>query len=80
MKGEMDDAIQSVLLSTDFIGGSLVHEFETDLAAYPGAKHVVGCASGTDALQLEMMALRIGCGDEVIIVVHILWLRHSPVC
>jgi dTDP-4-amino-4,6-dideoxygalactose transaminase len=66
IKAEIDEAIQSVLTSTDFIMGSQVHEFETDLAAYLGAKHVVGCASGTDALQVAMMALGIGRGDEVI--------------
>jgi dTDP-4-amino-4,6-dideoxygalactose transaminase len=66
IKAEIDEAIQSVLTSTDFIMGSQVHEFETDLAAYLGAKHVAGCASGTDALQVAMMALGIGRGDEVI--------------
>jgi UDP-2-acetamido-2-deoxy-ribo-hexuluronate aminotransferase len=66
IKAELDEAIQSVLSSTDFIMGSQVHEFEAELAAYLGAKHVVGCASGTDALQVAMMALGIGRGDEVI--------------
>jgi hypothetical protein len=65
IKAELDEAIQSVLSSTDFIMGSQVHEFEAELAAYLGAKHVVGCASGTDALQVAMMALGIGRGDKV---------------
>ena len=66
IKTEIDEAIQSVLTATDFIMGSAVREFEADLATYLGAKHAVGCASGTDALQVAMMALGIGRGDEVI--------------
>jgi dTDP-4-amino-4,6-dideoxygalactose transaminase len=66
IKAEIDEAIQSVVTATDFIMGSAVREFESDLAAYLGAKHAVGCASGTDALQVAMMAQGIGRGDEVI--------------
>ena len=66
IKAEIDEAIQSVLTATDFIMGSAVREFEADLATYLGAKHAVGCASGTDALQVAMMALGIGRSDEVI--------------
>jgi len=66
IKAEIDEAIESVLTATDFIMGSAVKEFEADLASYLGAKHAVGCASGTDALQVAMMALGIGRGDEVI--------------
>jgi dTDP-4-amino-4,6-dideoxygalactose transaminase len=66
IKTEIDQAIQSVLTATDFIMGSAVREFEADLAAYLDARHAVGCASGTDALQVAMMALGIGRGDEVI--------------
>ena len=66
IKPEIDEAIQSVLTATDFIMGSAVREFEADLATYLGVKHAVGCASGTDALQVAMMALGIGLGDEVI--------------
>jgi len=66
IKAEIDEAIQSVLTATDFIMGSAVKEFEVDLASYLGARHAVGCASGTDALQVAMMALGIGRDDEVI--------------
>ena len=66
IKGEIDEAIQSVLTGTDFIMGAAVREFEADLATYLGAKHAVGCASGTDALQVALMALGIVHGDEVI--------------
>jgi dTDP-4-amino-4,6-dideoxygalactose transaminase len=66
IKHEMDAAIQSVLDSTDFILGTPVREFESELANYLNVKHTIGCASGTDALQIALMALGIGIGDEVI--------------
>ncbi|MFN8005622.1 MAG: DegT/DnrJ/EryC1/StrS family aminotransferase [Terriglobia bacterium] len=65
LKSEIDAAIQSVLNSTEFILGSPVKEFEFDLASYLHVQHVIGCGSGTDALQIALMALGIGPGDEV---------------
>ncbi len=67
---EVDDAIASVLNSTAFIQGPPVQKFAQELAAYTGAKHVVPCANGTDALQIAMMALGLEPGDEVILPVH----------
>ncbi|MEI2748389.1 MAG: DegT/DnrJ/EryC1/StrS family aminotransferase [Ferruginibacter sp.] len=52
--------------SSQFIGGKVVNEFATNLAAYHGSKHVIPCANGTDALQIAMMALGLQPGDEVI--------------
>ena len=66
IKHEMDAAIQSVLDSTDFILGTPVREFESELANYLNVQHTIGCASGTDALQIALMALGIGIGDEII--------------
>ena len=66
IKQEIDGAIQSVLEGTDFILGGAVRKFELELAEYLGVAHAIGCASGTDALQVAMMALGIGPGDEVI--------------
>jgi UDP-2-acetamido-2-deoxy-ribo-hexuluronate aminotransferase len=66
IKEEIDAAIQSVLARSDFIMGSAVQEFESQLSRYLGIEFVVGCASGTDALKIAMMALAIGPGDEVI--------------
>jgi dTDP-4-amino-4,6-dideoxygalactose transaminase len=65
-KPEIDEAVMHVLSSTQFIMGKEVGEFESAAAGYLGTKHAVGCASGTDALQISMMALGIGRGDEVI--------------
>jgi UDP-2-acetamido-2-deoxy-ribo-hexuluronate aminotransferase len=64
---EIMDEIQKVLDATAFIGGPAVKEFEAQLAGHTGAKHAIGCSSGTDALILGMMALDIQRGDEVIV-------------
>ncbi len=66
IKAEIDEAIHRVLDSGQFILGPVVGEFEASVASYLGVKHAIGCASGTDALQIAMMALDIGPGDEVI--------------
>jgi dTDP-4-amino-4,6-dideoxygalactose transaminase len=66
IKSEVDQAIIDVLESSAFINGKPVQEFAGNLAAYLGAKHVIPCANGTDALQIAMMALGLEPGDEVI--------------
>jgi UDP-2-acetamido-2-deoxy-ribo-hexuluronate aminotransferase len=66
IKPAVDSAIQDVLDSTAFINGKPVQEFATALADYMGAKYVIPCANGTDALQIAMMALDLQPGDEVI--------------
>jgi len=66
IKEEVDAAIHQVLDSTAFIGGKAVQDFTSNLAAFTGARHVIPCANGTDALQIAMMALGLEPGDEVI--------------
>jgi dTDP-4-amino-4,6-dideoxygalactose transaminase len=66
IKVEVDRAIAGVLESTAFINGPEVTDFARELEAYTGAKHVIPCANGTDALQIAMMALGLKPGDEVI--------------
>lgn len=66
IKDEVDQAIQSVIDSTAFIGGPEVKDFQTELETYLKVKHVIPCANGTDALQIAMMALDLKPGDEVI--------------
>ena len=70
IKSEIDIAIQEVLNSAAFIQGPQVQSFATALGNYVGAKAVVPCANGTDALQIAMMALDAKHGDEVILPVH----------
>ena len=62
----IDDAVARVLTHCQFVNGPEVRAFEADLAAFCGARHAIGCASGTDALLLVLMAWGIGRGDAVI--------------
>jgi dTDP-4-amino-4,6-dideoxygalactose transaminase len=62
----IDAAVSRVLNHCQFIIGPEVRAFEEELAAFCGAKHVVSCASGTDALVLALRAFGIGPGDAVI--------------
>lgn len=66
IKEEVDSAIFDVINSTQFIQGKIVREFENNVSEYLGCKHAIGCASGTDALQIAMMALDIKPEDEII--------------
>jgi UDP-2-acetamido-2-deoxy-ribo-hexuluronate aminotransferase len=66
IKDEVDSAISSVIESSQFILGPIVGEFERNISAYLDCRHSIGCASGTDALQIAMMALGIQPGDEII--------------
>ncbi len=66
IKSEIDAAVMNVLESSAFVNGPQVQSFAAALAAYNGAKHVIPCANGTDALQIAMMALDLQPGDEVI--------------
>ncbi len=63
---EIDTAVLEVIRSTAYINGPEVKHFQEDLESYLGAKHVIPCANGTDALQVAMMALGLKPGDEVI--------------
>jgi dTDP-4-amino-4,6-dideoxygalactose transaminase len=62
----IDDAIARVTAHCQFIQGPEVRALEAELAAFAGARHVIACASGTDALLLILMAWGIGPGDAVI--------------
>jgi dTDP-4-amino-4,6-dideoxygalactose transaminase len=61
----IDDAVARVLTHCQFINGPEVTQLEAELAAFSGAKHVVSCASGTDALLMVLMAKDVGRGDAV---------------
>ena len=63
---EMNAALERVNESGQFILGPEVKKLEENVAAYSHAKHAVGCASGSDALLLSLMAIRAGKGDEVV--------------
>jgi dTDP-4-amino-4,6-dideoxygalactose transaminase len=64
---QLSSAIHSVIDRGDFILGNAVREFEALFARYIGVDHAIGVASGLDALQLTLVALGIGAGDEVLL-------------
>jgi UDP-2-acetamido-2-deoxy-ribo-hexuluronate aminotransferase len=66
LKDRIDAGIARVLAHGQYILGPEVGELEEKLAAYTGAKYCIGVANGTDALQIALMALGVGNGDEVI--------------
>lgn len=63
---KIDEAITRVTSHCQFILGPEVHALESELATFCGARHVVTCSSGTDALLLVLMARGLGPGDAVI--------------
>ena len=65
IRAELDRRLAAVLDSGAFINGPEVRELEEKLAAFAGCAHAVGVSSGTDALQIAMMAEGIGRGDAV---------------
>ncbi len=66
MKDEVDDAVHRVLDRQGFVLGPEVDALERRLAEYCHVDHAIGCASGSDAVLLALMAHRVGPGDEVI--------------
>lgn len=70
IRSDVDAAMAGVLSRGDFILGQDVRLFEQEFAAYCGATHCLGVASGTDALRIALQACGIGRGDEVITTAH----------
>jgi dTDP-4-amino-4,6-dideoxygalactose transaminase len=66
IREEVMQAVESVFESQHFILGKEVQLLEQEIAKYVGVRAGVGCASGSDALYLALLALHIGRGDEVI--------------
>jgi len=70
IQAEVDEAIRAVIEEAAFVLGPAVERFETDFARYLGVDYVVGTSNGTTALQLSLLALGVGEGDEVIVPAH----------
>jgi dTDP-4-amino-4,6-dideoxygalactose transaminase len=66
LRPELDAAVARVLDTNGFILGNEVSELEREIAEYCHTRFAVGCASGSDAILLALMALGVGPGDEVI--------------
>lgn len=66
LQDEIDNKVIEVMRSCAYIKGPEVKHFEKELAEYLDVNNAIGCANGTDALQIAMMALGLKKGDEVI--------------
>lgn len=66
IREEIDPVVRAVVESQYFVMGPEVTGLEAEIAAYCGARHAIGCSSGSDALLLPLLALGIGPGDEVV--------------
>jgi dTDP-4-amino-4,6-dideoxygalactose transaminase len=64
--GELEPVVLEVLRSQRWVLGDYVKAFEADAARYMSVPHAIGCASGSDALLLALMALDVGPGAEVV--------------
>src|SRR3954453_10103762 len=67
LEAELEAAMVEVAGSGAFVHGPACAKFEAAMADYCGTEFGIGCASGSDALLLVLLALGIGPGDEVIV-------------
>ncbi len=67
IKDEIDEAIQRVIINSSFIGGEEVKLFENNFAEWLGIDYFIGCANGTDSIEILLKGLGIGPNDEVIV-------------
>ncbi len=67
LAGKIEAAVQEAVVGGAWVMGPQVRQFEADLAAFGRAEHALGCANGTDALALPLMAWGIGRGDAVFV-------------
>ncbi|MCU1286329.1 MAG: DegT/DnrJ/EryC1/StrS aminotransferase [Acidobacteriales bacterium] len=65
IRTEVTEAIERVCASQQYIMGKAVVDFESEAAQFLGVKHAIGCASGTDAIWLSLLAGGVGPSDEV---------------
>lgn len=66
IRDDVDQVLRRVVESQIFILGAEVQALESEIAAFTGARHAIGCASGTDALVLSLAALGVRSDDEIV--------------
>jgi len=69
-KAEIDAAIAGVIRDTAFIGGPYLSAFEGQFAKFLGMEHCIGCANGTDSIEILLQSFGIGRDAEVIVPAH----------
>lgn len=68
LRAAIDAAVARVVDRTAFVGGAEVSGFEAEFATYLGARHALGVANGSDAIEIALQALGVGPGDTVLTV------------
>jgi len=76
IRGEIDEAIQTVIDESAFIQSKYVNKFEDEFASYMGIDYCISTANATDALYILMKGLNVRPGDEVITTAHS-WISTS---
>src|SRR5579862_5418683 len=67
IREEIDQAIETTIRNSSYIGGQSVRDFESAFAAYLGIDHVIACGNGTDSIEILLETFGVGPGDEVIV-------------
>lgn len=67
IKEDIDNAIQTIINNSSFIGGKELKSFESNFASFQNAKYCVGVANGTDAIEIAIEALDLSEGSEIIV-------------
>jgi dTDP-4-amino-4,6-dideoxygalactose transaminase len=70
IRSQVDAAITEVLDNAYFVDSPVITSFEESFAQYQGSKYCIGCANGTDALEIALELLNVGQGDEVLVPSH----------
>ena len=63
----INNAIEQTIVNSSYIGGDSVKEFEKSYCDFLGINHTIGCANGTDAIEILLQAMGVQPGDEVIV-------------
>ena len=66
IKKQLDENLANVFSHGHYVRGAEIEKIEEQLCEYTGAKYAISCASGTDALQISLMALDLKPDDEII--------------
>ncbi|MCW7461997.1 DegT/DnrJ/EryC1/StrS aminotransferase family protein [Leptospira limi] len=74
-----NEKVKSMSENAQFIGGNEVTDLETNLATWAETKYAIGCANGTDALQLALRAVGVGRGDKVLLPDSTFWATFEAV-
>jgi dTDP-4-amino-4,6-dideoxygalactose transaminase len=71
--------VATLFEKTQFVGGPIVGELESELSKFTKAKYTVGCANGTDAIQIALRAMGVEKNDKVLVPDMTFWATFEAV-